>query len=652
MCGICGTWSSALGTAASIAAVERMMATMVARGPDGAGTWASTDRDPVLGHRRLAVVDASAAGIQPMSDHSGRWTISFNGEIYNHLELRSELVRQGPIDWRGHSDTETLVECIRAWGLTETLRKAHGMFAFAAWDARDRALFLVRDRLGEKPLFYGLRSNTLAFGSTARAVVAHPAFLGGGGIDPAAVASVLRCGCIHGEVSAYRWVRRLPPGAIVRFDESTLGSEAWPEPTRWWSIPARAPEAAAVLDDGSAKTALRDLLRRTVGEQLVADVAVGAFLSAGIDSSLIVAVMRELAGSAVRTYTIGFRERDYDESGPARRIAEHLGTHHSELVLDADEACERASAIPAIYDEPFADSSQIPTLLVSEFARREVTVALSGDGGDELFGGYNRHVWAHRTWPLIERMPMGFRSVVGSAIERMPSRAWDAAIASLPSAASRRIAARRPGERARKLAAMLRAGSVRDAHDAVRAIWEQEPMRERPIPSTERAGTMPALAGMDPAHAMMLLDLHRYLPDDILVKLDRAAMSVSLETRAPFLDARIVEFAWQLPLRMKLRNGTGKWITRELLSDYVPRELLDRPKSGFGIPLAAWLRGPMRAWADRLLAEDRLESTGFLCPRTVRAAWSSHLGGRADHSQRIWTVLMLQGWLEQQGAAA
>lgn len=652
MCGICGTWSLALGTAASISAVERMMATMVARGPDGAGTWASNDRDPVLGHRRLAVVDTSAAGIQPMSDHSGRWTITFNGEIYNHLELRREIVCQGPIDWQGHSDTETLVECIGAWGLRETLRKARGMFAFAAWDSNERALFLVRDRLGEKPLFYGVRSKTMAFGSTALAVISHPAFLGGGGVDPAAVASVLRYGCIHGEGSAFRWVRRLPPGSIVRLDESTLGSEAWPASTRWWSIPARPLEAAAAFDDGSAKAALRDLLRRTVGEQIVADVPLGAFLSAGIDSSLIVAVMRELAGSAVRTYTIGFRERDYDESVPARRIAQHLGTHHSELVLDADDACERACAIPSIYDEPFADSSQIPTLIVSGFARREVTVALSGDGGDELFGGYNRHVWAHRTWPLIKRMPLEFRSVVGSAIELMPSRAWDAAIAKLPSAASRRISARRPGERARKLAAMLRADSVRDAHNAVRAIWEQVPMRAQPIPATEQADTMPALVGMDPAHAMMLLDLHRYLPDDILVKLDRAAMSVSLETRAPFLDARIVEFAWQLPLRMKLRNGTGKWITRELLSDYVPRELLERPKSGFGIPLAAWLRGPMRAWADRLLAQDRLESTGFLCPHEVRAAWSSHLSGRADHSQRIWTVLMLQGWLEQQGAVA
>lgn len=628
------------------------MATMVARGPDGAGTWASNERGPVLGHRRLAVIDASAAGIQPMSDHSSRWTITFNGEIYNHLDMRKALVRSGLIEWRGHSDTETLVECIREWGLIETLQKARGMFAFAAWDSRDRALFLVRDRLGEKPIFYGLRSNTLAFASTARAVVAHPTFRDGGGVDPTAVASVLRYGCIHGEQSVYRWIRRLPPGGIVRFDESAFRSDDWPRPARWWTIPKRELGVATVLTDESAKTALRDLLRQAISEQLVADVPVGAFLSAGIDSSLIVAVMRELAGAAVRTYTIGFRERDYDESVSARRIAQHLGTHHSELILDAEEACERASSIPSSYDEPFADSSQIPTLLVSEFAKRDVTVALSGDGGDELFGGYNRHVWAHRTWPFVEQIPQAIRNLLGAAIDRMPSRTWDAAMISLPRFASMRMAARRPGERAKKFTALLRAGSICEAHDAVRTIWEQVPMRDQFIESAGHADIMPKLNNLDPAHAMMLLDFQRYLPDDILVKLDRAAMSVSLETRAPFLDARVVEFAWQLPLRMKLRNGTGKWLTRQLLSEYVPSQFLNRPKSGFGIPLAQWLRGPMRAWADQLLEEDRLASTDLLCPRTIRAAWSAHVSGHADNSHRIWAVLMLQSWLERQGAVA
>lgn len=645
MCGITG-FLQPPGSADQFAPLAQAMADRIAhRGPDDHGVWVDADAGVALGHRRLAILDLSPAGHQPMASASGRWVIAFNGEIYNHLELRKHLEAAGAAPtWRGHSDTETLLAGIEAWGVETTLKRCVGMFAFAAWDRVERALWLARDRLGEKPLYYGWQGGVFLFGSELKALRAHPAF--DAAVDRGALALLLRHNYVPGPHSIYRGIAKLPPGTWLRVD----ARQRMPQLQAYWSLAEVAERAVAQPFTGSDAEAV-DALERVLGDaiqaQMVADVPLGALLSGGIDSTLVAALMQARSRQPIRTYTIGFQEKAHDEADHARAIAAHLGTAHTELYLTGQDALDLIPRLPQLYDEPFADSSQLPTHLVMRLARAYVSVALSGDGGDEMFGGYNRYFLGPKAWKHIGWMPLPLRRALGAALTAVPAAflnttlAWPARWAGIAL----------PGDKAHKLGLRLR--HLRGIDDLYLSLVTEWPDaagmvvegRSPPYLLAQRAH-WPRLA--DPVARMMALDALTYLPDDILVKVDRAAMAVSLETRAPFLDRDVVAFAWSLPMRMKLRHGQGKWILRRLLDRYVPRALLERPKMGFGIPLDEWLRGPLREWAEDLLAEDALRREGYLDPAPIRAAWRRHLCGEASLGHRLWSVLMFQAWRRAQ----
>ena len=655
MCGLTGILVSEGQPVGNLPGVVRAMtAALVHRGPDADGVWA--DDGIALGHRRLSILDLSAAGAQPMHSVCGRFVIAYNGEIYNHLDLRRDLAAEGAApDWRGHSDTETLLAGIAHWGLDETLRRTAGMFAIALWDKRGRRLSLARDRIGEKPLYWGWAGRSIVFGSELKALRQHPDFPQA--VCRQALAQYLRFGYVPAPQSIHPGIYKLEPGCILAIDGSPPAS-APQQPLRpgeqhgslsvrrYWSLNETI-ETGAASQFGSEAEALEHVggaLTRSVGRQMIADVPLGAFLSGGIDSSLIVALMQAQSSQPVRTFTIGFENAAFNEAPFARAIAQHLGTRHTELIVTETEAREVIPLLPAMYDEPFADSSQIPTHLVCKAARADVTVALSGDAGDELFGGYNRYFWGPRIWKKLDWMPHQIRRGIGSAMVSVPLSAWDG----MGVLAGGQVS--RPGDKAHRLAARLR--DVRTVDDLYRSLvseWPGEAMvggLDSP-PITTLDDPLPAAMGDDAAARMMAQDMRTYLPDDILCKVDRAAMAVSLETRVPFLDPDVIMASARLPMPMKIRGGQGKWLLRQILYSHVPRELIERPKAGFGIPVGEWLRGPLRGWAEDLLSEEALLRDGLIDPVPVRQAWSEHLQGRRDWTHRLWIILMLQAWRAQ-----
>jgi asparagine synthase (glutamine-hydrolysing) len=649
MCGLTGFLDStiALNSEDLHALVERMAVTMTLRGPDDCGAWVDAQAGIALGFRRLSIVDLSPAGHQPMVSSSGRYVIAFNGEVYNSQPLRAELeaAKQAP-SFRGHSDTEVMLACFEAWGVEAAVKRFIGMFAIALWDRKERALHLVRDRLGVKPLYYALFGKTLLFGSELKPLRGHPAFRGE--IDRNALALFLRHNYIPGPYCIYQNVFKLLPGTIVTIP---AGANTLPEPKPYWSAKDVAERGTDDPFNGSEREAvefLDTLLREATGLRMIADVPLGVFLSGGIDSSVVVAQMQAQSARPVKTYTIGFYEEGYNEAVHAKAVAQHLGTEHTELYVSPEEAMAVIPKLPALYDEPFADSSQIPTYLVSELARRSVTVSLSGDGGDELFGGYNRYFQGRAIWNRLQHIPRSFRSMSASALMLLSPHAWDSVYRTVSPLLPRSMKQRQPGEKLTKLAEVLAVDSPDAMYRELVSHWK-EPMaivRESCEPPTVLTDLKRRACLDDFTLRMMYLDTVSYLPDDILTKVDRASMGVSLEAREPLLDHRIVEFAWRVPMKMKIRDGQGKWLLRQVLAKYVPPDLMERPKMGFGIPLHEWLRGDLKEWAESLLDEKRLQKEGFFNPGPIREKWESHLSGKMNWHYYLWDVLMFQQWLE------
>ena len=647
MCGIVGLLQPhALGGDAR-AVLRSMTYRLHHRGPDDSDVWLDERAGLGLGHRRLSILDLSPAGHQPMTSADGRYVMVFNGEMYNFDALRRELesLRHA---FRGHSDTEVFLAAISQWGLEEAVRRFNGMFAFALWDRQTRTLFLGRDRLGEKPLYYGWAGTTFLCASELKALRAYPAFKAE--INRDALALLLRYDYVPAPHSIYRGVYKLPAGTLLTVKPEDIGRE--PSPVPYWSLQDVVERGAAdpfLGTDDDAVAQLDELLRDAVKLRMVADVPLGAFLSGGIDSSTVVALMQAQSARPVKTFSIGFHETAYDEAQFASKVARHLGTDHTELYVTPAEAQAVIPRLPTLYDEPFADSSQIPTFLVSELARRQVTVSLSGDGGDEVFGGYNRYFLGQRIWGGIEWMPRAVRMGAGQALRALSPQAWNALFRRagffLPSS----IKVQNPGDKLQKLADVLAMDNPRALYWGLVSLWKNptEVVAGATEPVTIFNETQQRTGLKDFRQQMMFMDTVTYLPDDILVKVDRASMGVSLEARVPLLDHRIVEFAWRLPVSMKIRRGQGKWILRKVLDRYVPRELIDRPKMGFGVPIDSWLRGPLRDWCESLLDERRLRTDGFFDPRPIREKWSEHLSGRRNWQYLLWCVLMFQAWREQ-----
>jgi asparagine synthase (glutamine-hydrolysing) len=648
MCGLAGFWKLRGCAGENAEHVVSAMAERIAhRGPDDTGVWCDPDCGIALAHRRLSIIDLSSAGHQPMLSSSGRYVIVFNGEIYNHLTLRADLPK-GHQSWRGHSDTETLLAAIDAWGIDKALQASVGMFAFALWDKTLRALYLARDRLGEKPLYYGWQSGVFLFGSELKALRGHAAF--SGEIDRRAIALQLRHNYIPAPYSIYRGIHKLLPGCCLKLCAGNTKGEL----TSYWSLDARAKEGLSRPFKGSAEDAVREL-EKLIGEavslQMISDVPLGAFLSGGIDSSTIVALMQARATRPVKTFTIGFHEQGYDEAGHAKAVARHLGTDHTELYVTSEQAMKVVPKLPMLYDEPFSDSSQIPTFLVSEMTRRHVIVSLSGDGGDELFCGYDRYFFAQSLWSKIGWMPRAWRQALAATCRCLPPARWDSLLRPLLALAPEGLRNRPVGDRMHKLADLISYDNPGIFYRTLVSHWKSpnQIVIGAKEPETALSGSSPNLAKLE--YRMMYLDLLSYLPDDILVKVDRAAMAVSLETRVPLLDHRVVEFAWRLPLSFKIRDGDSKWILRQILYKYVPKELVERPKMGFGVPIDNWLRGPLREWAEDLLDDARLRREGFFYPAEIRTKWRQHVLGQRNWQYYLWDILMFQAWLRAERPA-
>jgi len=630
MCGLSGFLDSNLGRDGE-ATLHAMADRLAHRGPDDSGVWLDAEAGIGFSHRRLAIVDLSAAGHQPMRSTRGRFTLVWNGEIYNHHALRRVLESEGEAPhWRGHSDTETLLACFESWGVVETLKQAVGMFAIALWDAEEKKLLLARDRLGEKPLYYGWLNGAFLFGSELKALKAHPRFEAD--INRAALGDLLRRQYIGGPASIYQGIAKLQPGAVL----TVSLTEREPVITPFWSVAESASIGKATPFSGSdleAVNALEMLLSDSIALQMMADVPVGAFLSGGIDSSVIVALMQKQATRPIRTFTIGFEEDAFNEAPFAAEVARHIGTDHTEMQISSRDALDVIPLLPTLYDEPLADISQVPTYLVSKLARSQVTVSLSGDAGDELFGGYNTYGMAEKFFTLNKALPLPVRQMLGfgmngvapiagltgqSALARRMRLAAGVVSASTPQAMVERLLGHWSGQSVPVLGLNGEAGSAPDAFETL------------PLSDIER---------------MIARDMTAYLPDDILAKVDRASMGVSLESRVPMLDHRLVEFALTLPMHLRRREGVGKWILREVLYRHVPRAMVERPKKGFGVPLAAWLRGPLRDWASDLLDPVALRRDGLFEDRAIASAWSEHVSGRRDRHNDVWPVLVATQWL-------
>jgi asparagine synthase (glutamine-hydrolysing) len=647
MCGLTGYWrASGHSTQEAQAIVGAMARQITHRGPDDQGVWTDADAGFALAHRRLSILDLSPQGHQPMLSHCGRYVLAFNGEVYNFAAIREELEQAGVAPaWRGHSDTEVMLAAIAAWGLEAALKKFVGMFAFALWDRETRTLSLARDRLGEKPLYYGWQGEALLFGSELKALKAHPAFRAE--IDRDALTLFLRHNAIPSPYSIYQGIHKLPPGTFLQLHAGQKDAR----PVAYWSARSVAEAGQRNLfrgSDAEAVSELERLLAQAVGGQMVADVPLGAFLSGGIDSTTVVALMQAQSRRPVKTFTIGFNETGYNEAEYAHAVARHLGTEHTDLYVTPQDAIDVIPGLSAVYDEPFADSSQIPTCLVSGLARQHVTVSLSGDGGDELFGGYNRYFWARNLWRKLGWAPRPLRAALAGVLTTLPPSSWDTAFQKLEQWLPARLRYANPGDKLHKAAEILAVRSPEEIYLGLVSHWKHPAQL---VPGSHEPLTLltdPARRADLPdfEHRMMYLDTVTYLPDDILTKVDRAAMSVSLETRVPLLDHRLVEFAWTLPLDMKIRHGQGKWLLRQVLYRHVPQALMDRPKMGFGVPIDHWLRGPLKDWAATLIEPGRLTREGFFDPAPIQRKWAEHQSGSRNWSYYLWDVLMFQQWQE------
>jgi asparagine synthase (glutamine-hydrolysing) len=644
MCGITGFFNPTrqINATELKTMVVRMSETIRHRGPDDQGEWVDADQGIAFGFRRLAVLDLSPAGSQPMHSSDGRFVIIFNGEVYNYRELRDELQARGAA-FRGTSDTEVLLAAFGAWGILGAVKRFNGMFAFAVWDRKEQTLHIVRDRLGIKPLYYGWQAGNLIFGSELKALRAHPSF--NAEIDRRALTLYLRYNYIPTPYSIYTGIFKLPPACILTIRPDTSPQDAIPSP--YWSARETVQHGLANPFEGDEREAVDALdahLRHSVGLRMLADVPLGAFLSGGVDSSVIVALMQGQSSRPVKTFTIGFYESGFDEAAHARSVAQHLGTDHTELYITPEETRSVIPLLPSLYDEPFSDSSQIPTYLVSKLARQDVTVSLSGDGGDELFGGYNRYFWVPRIWKRMGRLPHTIRKGVAGLMQTVSPQTWangvEAAGRFSPAAKNLPNA----GDKAHRLAEALRAPNPESIYFDLVSHWKN-PARVV-LGGHEPARSLASLPATL-AERMMYQDLVTYLQDDILAKVDRASMGVGLEARAPYLDDhKTVEFAWRLPLHMKIHNGQGKWALRQVLYRYIPQKLIGRPKMGFGVPLDSWLRNELREWAEDLLNERRLHREGYFDPAPVLRMWREHLSGRQNRQYQLWDILMFQSWLQ------
>ena len=651
MCGLAGFLACDPAIRAGIAEhVAAMVAPLQHRGPDDHGVWTDADAGIALGFRRLAIIDLSPLGHQPMASPSARFVMVFNGEVYNAAVLAAELRALG-YRFRGHSDTEVMLAAFEAWGVVAATRRFNGMFAIALWDRQLRQLHLIRDRLGKKPLFVFRTAGFVSFGSELKALAAGPRF--DRTIDDAALGAYLRFFYVPSPLSIFRGTSKVPPGAILTISDA---AESLPTAVPYWSASDLARDAARDPFDGSDTEAvdaleqlLADAARLRMGH---ADVPVGAFLSGGIDSTAVVALMQQQSARPVRTFTIGFGESEWDEAKHAEKVGAHLGTDHTTLRIDPDSALAVVPGLAEMFDEPFADVSQIPTFLVSRLARSEVTVALSGDGGDELFGGYNRYVWGSRLFHRLAGVPRPIRRTLGSMLTAVRPRHWDRTFNTVAPVLPRAMRYRLPGVKIHKMGALMHTETPSSFYGSLVSAWEDPSalLRSGTMHSAAFDEMMDTRIPGDFAERMMLTDLLTYLPDNNLAKVDRASMAVSLEVRVPLLDHRIVELALRLPMRMKIRQGTTKWVLREVLYRHVPRALVDREKMGFDVPIGSWLRGPLRDWAAALLDDACSDDRGLLAPREIRRAWREHQAGTADHGHGLWVVLMLEAWRARWGA--
>lgn len=640
MCGLTGFWDfNQNQQAARMRQIATQMADRIQhRGPDSHATWVDEQLGLALAHRRLAIVDLSPLGAQPMASRTERFQLVYNGELYNFPELRRELEILGH-KFRGQSDTEVMLACFEQWGIAASLAKFIGMFAIVVWDARDRQLHLIRDRLGKKPLYWGWRGKVLLFGSELSALTAHPAWHPV--VDRRALSAFVRLAYVPAPLSIYEGISQVQPGHWLVIDgPNQVASQCY------WSLPQISNERRAQRISGADLKAetdhLEDLLKAAVSCRMIADVPLGAFLSGGVDSSLVVALMQSQSSAQVKTFSIGFNSPGYNEAEHAKAVAQHLGCEHTELYVGDNEALDVVPRLANMFSEPFGDSSQIPTYLVSQMTRRHVTVALSGDGGDEVFAGYNRYQQAKRIGRVFQILPHLIRRLVGLGIIKLSPAFWDRLFEWLPASIRLRMA----GDKMHKLAALIGEADADDIYKHLISFWPYEPgivIGEPAFPGI-LAGLTPHPYPQEVVEQMQLLDQLTYLPDDILTKVDRASMAVSLEARAPLLDHRVVEYGWQLPMSLKIHNGQSKYLLRQVLYRHVPQTLIDRPKMGFAVPLDSWLRGPLRDWAEDLLNPNRLEDDGYLNSQMVRTRWREHLSGRRNWQYSLWNILMFQAW--------
>jgi asparagine synthase (glutamine-hydrolysing) len=649
MCGIAGFFSpsATLPQQELLSLCKGMTDRIILRGPDSEGQWADPERGVALGHRRLSILDLSPGGHQPMTSASGRYVMVFNGEVYNFQDLRAELEALGRSGWRGHSDTEVMLAAFEQWGVEAAIPRFNGMFAFALWDRQERQLHLSRDRVGEKPLYYGWCQGTLLFGSELKALKAHPKW--NAPISRDALTTQLRLNYIPDPLSIYEGISKLPPAAWITFNEGgqTTG------PKIYWDIKKVAEQSKHNPFRGTDQEAIDELerhLMHSVKQRMVADVPLGAFLSGGVDSSTIVALMQKQSTRPVKTFTIGFHEKNYNEAIYAKEVAQHLGTEHTELYVTPKDALDVIPLIPSLYDEPFSDYSQIPTYLVCKMARQHVTVALSGDAGDELFTGYERYFVGRSLWNKVRPLPKPVRFGMAGAMTALKATTWNKVLAPGKALLPAKYKHVSVGDKLHKLAEVLRSAEPIGMYRELLSHWKhpEQIVLGSKCPTTlyESPELWPDVADFE--HRMMHLDMETYLPGDILTKVDRAAMGVSLEGRIPLLDQHVMEFAWRVPTHMKIRHGKGKWLLRQVLYKHVPEAMIDRPKMGFSVPIGTWLRGELRDWGESLLSETRLKNEGFFDPKPIRKMWDEHQRDERNWQYYLWDILMFQAWLDAQ----